>query len=126
MPHVNDEAPKVNAPVPQSPESVVVAVSPLARPEFVPHANPLTVAFPDPTLVMFPLRVADTSVMEDAALVVTEGAAAVAATSISTAVIAQSVPTLVQLIVTEVSAPASVLAATAGSGPVAVFRCCSV
>jgi len=71
---VSVESDPVNAPVVKLPFSVVVAVSPPESPEFVPQANPRTVAFSPPVAVMFPLRVAAVAVTEDADWVVTVGA----------------------------------------------------
>ena len=68
---VKDEL--VNAPVPNEPFSVVVAVSPPDSAEFVPQAKPLTVGLAPPVAVMFPFRVAEVWPTDEAADVVTVG-----------------------------------------------------
>jgi len=60
-----------NAPVPNEPFSVVVAVSPPERFALVPQAKPRTVGFGEPMDVMLPLRVAVLEVTDVASWVVT-------------------------------------------------------
>jgi hypothetical protein len=55
------------------PFSVVVAVSPPERPEFVPQAKPRTVDVAPPLTVILPLRVAAIWVIDDTASVVSVG-----------------------------------------------------
>ena len=69
------DADPVYVPVPNDPDSVVVAMV-VARVADVPYANPRVVAFEPFVAVMSPLSVAVVAVMDEAAEVVMDGAAA--------------------------------------------------